>query len=244
MTFLMPTDRDFYDSAYNLFDLKQYSQALSSIDISIQLNPKNIDALVLRATILIKMNRYYEALESADKAIAVNPKFVPAWNTRGILLDELNRPAEALAAFNNVIAIDPNNNLAFRFRADLLSRHKELNNSLSTTKTNVTIIKTDGSIVSNEVANGEAKQMTAAYGHALKAVNFEKEGSWYLAIGEHQNAINTASENDPNRAIYYTNLGVCYAKVGNKNRARENLETATRLDPNFKRARENLDALK
>jgi hypothetical protein len=49
--------------------------------------------------------------------------------------------------------------------------------------------------------------MTVAYSRALKGVNFEKEGQWYLAIQEHQKVINESLENDLNRAH------VCFARA-------------------------------
>jgi len=110
-------------------------------------------------------------------------------------------------------------------------------------KTEVTVVKTDGTVISSELSKDDAQKMTEAYQHALKGVNFEKEKSWYLAKSEYEMAINTALENDPNRMIYYTNLGVCYAQIGNKNRARENLEIAIKIDPTYKRARENLESI-
>ena len=132
-----------------------------------------------------------------------------------------------------------------RGRFNTISGQREkTEKSQSDTTTEVTVVKTDGSVITSEMPTDNAKRMADAYTHAYKGINLEKERKWYEAIKEHKKSIALSLEDDPNRAIYFTNLGVCYAQTGKIDVALEQLETAVRLDPSYKRARENLDAVR
>jgi tetratricopeptide (TPR) repeat protein len=126
----------------------------------------------------------------------------------------------------------------------LFGQKEKTEKSQSDTTTEVIVVKTDGSIVTSEMPTDNAKRMADAYTHALKGIILEKEGKWNEAIEKHKKSIAISLENDPNRAIYFTNLGVCYAQTGKIDVALEQLETAVRLDPSYKRARDNLEAVR
>jgi tetratricopeptide (TPR) repeat protein len=126
----------------------------------------------------------------------------------------------------------------------IFGQREKTEKSPGDTTTEVTVEKTDGSVVTTEMSIDNAKRMEDAYTHAYKGINLEKQGKWYEAIEEHKKSIALSFADDPNRAIYFTNLGVCYAHTGKIDMAFEHLETAVRLDPSYKRACDNLEALR
>lgn len=82
------------------FSLCDWEKALRSFDRVLELDAKNIVALVYRGKILFLQNRHDEAIESFDGALKVMPNCVEALWKKGVLLSEKKKFEEALTSFD------------------------------------------------------------------------------------------------------------------------------------------------
>jgi tetratricopeptide (TPR) repeat protein len=77
-----------------------YESALGMVEKTLEIEPKDIRALVLRGDILYCLNRDQEALESLSLALTVNPYSVEALISKAGVLDVLGKYREALECCN------------------------------------------------------------------------------------------------------------------------------------------------
>jgi tetratricopeptide (TPR) repeat protein len=89
------------------FQMNNYEGAIRELDRALQLRPNYLDALVLRCTVLRRLDRLSEAMKSCEAAIDVDRRSALAWNNLGTVLYILDKDREALAAFNIAIQCDP-----------------------------------------------------------------------------------------------------------------------------------------
>lgn len=91
------------------------------IERSLEINPRQPDALYFLGIALHEMNRHSEALVSYDRAIALMPGFFQAHNNRGLVLEVIGRHAEALDSYDRAIALNPMHANAHSNRGNVLS---------------------------------------------------------------------------------------------------------------------------
>ena len=97
------------EQANNLFNQKQYSQAVVAYDRLLQTDMDRSFALwTNRGYALSALNQYRQALESCTKATSLKPRAAFAWNCRGEALYRLNKPDDALEAFDKAISLNSN----------------------------------------------------------------------------------------------------------------------------------------
>jgi len=78
-----------------LKDMGRYEEALSSIDKTIMLDPKDVDAWFNKGSLLYGMGRHEEALSAFDKVIELNPQDADVYHCKAIVLSALLRHGEA-----------------------------------------------------------------------------------------------------------------------------------------------------
>lgn len=69
--------------------LKQYENALESFNRALYLNPKYIEALVNKGTLLVLMDINEEAIDNFDKALSLDPFRIQALNNKAMALRNL-----------------------------------------------------------------------------------------------------------------------------------------------------------
>lgn len=72
------------------------------------IEPNQIDAIYLLATVQARSGRWQEALENFDKALVIKADFPEALANRGVVLGRLGRPVEAVDCFGKALALKPN----------------------------------------------------------------------------------------------------------------------------------------
>ncbi|WP_373533210.1 tetratricopeptide repeat protein [Vampirovibrio sp.] len=77
-----------------------YESALGMVEKTLEMEPQDIRALVLRGDILYCLNRDQEALETFNRALVINPHSVEALISRAGVLDVLGKYREALECCN------------------------------------------------------------------------------------------------------------------------------------------------
>lgn len=77
-----------------------YESALYMVEKTLELEPRDTRALVLRGDILYCLNRDQDALETFDRVLAINPDSVEALISKAGVLDVLGKYREALLCCN------------------------------------------------------------------------------------------------------------------------------------------------
>ena len=73
----------------------------------LKVQPQQVDALQLLATIAAQQQSYVEAVELFDQVLEINPLHAVAYSNRGYALRELKRYEEALASYNKALILKP-----------------------------------------------------------------------------------------------------------------------------------------
>lgn len=84
------------DKAINLFDAKQYQQAITLLTETISLDPKNADAYYYRAMVYDAQKKYAQAINDYKKALQFNPQMTIANYSIAIDYDYLAQYSNAL----------------------------------------------------------------------------------------------------------------------------------------------------
>ncbi len=90
-----------------LCELNDYKNGYTALNMAINLNPKNIDALIYYAKALKNRKNYDLALSTVDKAIAMNRKSKGAWETKAEIYEAMGDVDEALKIYLNLINLYP-----------------------------------------------------------------------------------------------------------------------------------------
>jgi Flp pilus assembly protein TadD len=95
------------------YEKGHFTEALSDIDRSIALDPKDMAALHHRGNVLLALNRFDEARQEYEKTFNFTSNDAGIWNNYGIALDGLGRTNEALQAFRRATECQPPSESAF-----------------------------------------------------------------------------------------------------------------------------------
>jgi len=87
--------------------LCKYKYAISYYDQTLELNPKNIHALINKGSALASLGNYQEAISYYDKALEINPQYVIALNNKGNSLASLGNYQEAISYYDKALEINP-----------------------------------------------------------------------------------------------------------------------------------------
>ncbi len=85
----------------------QHSEALTSFECALQLDPSLITSWNGKGTALSRLRRHQEALIAFERAIELDPNNAASWNGKGATLNALGKPAQALDAFEMALRLDP-----------------------------------------------------------------------------------------------------------------------------------------
>jgi YVTN family beta-propeller protein len=122
---------DYYKSLYEKSNSKSeqakeilvsmYNKSIDCYDISIKLNPTNIDSWYNKGLALSKLGDYNKAIKCYDKAIEINPNYLLAWNSKGDVLNYLMKFQEAIRSYDRVLEKDSDNIVAWYNKGFALS---------------------------------------------------------------------------------------------------------------------------
>ena len=85
-----------------LNSLDEFKDAIEMFDKSLEINPKNEDALNDKGIALSCLGKEEEAIKCYEKILKINPKDLDAWINKGISLGKLERHKEAIDCYNNI----------------------------------------------------------------------------------------------------------------------------------------------
>src|SRR5262245_26865705 len=85
----------------------QHSQANQTVDGVLTKEPKNEEALIVKARFQLADGKLDEALKNAQAATAANPQSAAAFYVLGTVQRARRQPTEAIAAFNETLKLNP-----------------------------------------------------------------------------------------------------------------------------------------
>ncbi len=92
-----------YDNAITCFEKKDNNQALKYIDSALQLDPSNIEYLILKGQVYYSLKKYQDAYNIYTKTILLKPKESIGYNQRGLLLNALQETEAAINDFTDAL---------------------------------------------------------------------------------------------------------------------------------------------
>ena len=105
-------------------DAKKYHEAIECYNKTIELNPKNYDALMYRGVDLYKIHRYDEAEQDLNQVIknsADQQKIATAYKNMGNLFYRQGELDKALKSYQKALTLQPNNSKAWNGKGSILS---------------------------------------------------------------------------------------------------------------------------
>ncbi|NJO45929.1 MAG: tetratricopeptide repeat protein [Oscillatoriales cyanobacterium RM2_1_1] len=115
---------DYLKQGEALMNEKRYSQAISTFQKALKLNPKFDLAWYCQGNAFVRSKAFPEALKAYNNVLKLQPNKSEAWYNRGNVLVRLKRYGEALESYNRALKIQPNDDEAWHNRGVLLRRFK------------------------------------------------------------------------------------------------------------------------
>jgi tetratricopeptide (TPR) repeat protein/V8-like Glu-specific endopeptidase len=216
-----PKADDFYVSAYQKYEQKNFAGAMQDYDRAIAMSPKYAEAWNNRGHLKAEIKDYKGSLSDYNTAISANPKLARAYYNRAVLKSQMEDVSGALSDYNSAIAIDPNYARAYNNRGIVLQAR---NNLKGATKDFNTAIKLD-------------PNYAAAYYNRAGVKELQNDTTSVVDLDR-------AIALDPNYAEAYNNRAIFYQKNGNIKAALQDFDRAIVLNPKYVEAYSNRGAIK
>jgi tetratricopeptide (TPR) repeat protein len=208
-------------SAYYLLLAKVYvvnhnlSQAEAAASQALRLSKNNMEAYLLLGQIQSAQGANSNAVATYEQAIQTNPRDIRPYFSLAQLDDQMGNWEKAQGLYQKVLQIQPDfapaqNNLAYL----MIEHHQNLDVALSMAQ-----------------SARRALPESPATADTLGCAYYQK-GLYQLALG----LLEEAAQKDPQDAAIHYHLGLTYAKLGNRAKAKVELERVLALNPKFKDA--------
>jgi len=201
---------------------KDLASAKTSLQKAMQLNPANLDAVILLAKVEMARGEVEQALATAYQSIDKNPRNVTAYFFAGTMEELRGRPQRAEEVYRKALQVDSNygpaaNNLAYL----MMENGESLDQALSLAR-----------IARQKMPNSPSAADTLAW-------VYYKKGLYEVAADLLQQAVQKA----PDNATYHYHIGMVYQKQKNTEEARKHLQRTLQINPNFPDANKIREAL-
>lgn len=148
-----------------------YASALALYTAAIKQSPEEVDLLVYRGSLYLRLVHYNLALEDFNKALAMDSVHYQAYLSRAKLYLAIRERDAALADFAQAIALEPENSLGYEERGNFLIEQGFYTEALRDFSKLVNLLPED------------------FYVFALRADLFEKMEDWSSALYDYDKAI-------------------------------------------------------
>jgi tetratricopeptide (TPR) repeat protein len=249
-----PKNANLYSNKFAvLIKLKRYQEALLTINEAIALSPRSL-FYSNRGVVYYTLKDFPKAIADFDKAIAINPENVAAYYSRistynsiaafyydrGITYSDLKKYPEAIADFDKAIAINPEEALAYSKRGETYSALKDYPKAMANHNRAIAILPSVYTYTGRGNTYSALKDYPKAIADYDKAIaifpdyalTYYYRGATYFALKDYLEAIidyDKAIAINPKFADAYANRGLAYAKAGNIQQGKQDLQAAAQL---------------
>ena len=193
-----------------------------SLKLALATDPNKLDAYDLLARLYVSEHKLPEATVEFGKQAELRPKDVSAQTAVAILLELQHKPDEAKARYEKALAVDSHAAVAANNLAQLYAdRNENLDTALQLAQT-------------AKAGLPKSPEVDDTLGWV-----YYKKGLSTLAI----EALKQSAAADPQNASYLYHLGLAYKQNGDRFLARQTLEKALKLQPDFSGADDARKAL-
>ena len=243
---LEPKDaRLHFNLALSLSQLEDQAGAKRELENAIKLDPQFAQAHNRLGSYFMIQGRFSEAEREFRAAVETNPQYAEALSNLGTLFGRQGRNKEAAALFRKAVAIDPqyvqavvNLGLTLAVEGSFTEAEQQFQDALRLEPNNANALTALGTLQGKTRRDPEAVQtfrkLTGLYPASADAHvnlgialgdNYDLDG----ALGEFSEAIRCA----PSSPIAHYNKGRVLYALGRKSDARQELDTAVHLAPNY-----------
>jgi tetratricopeptide (TPR) repeat protein len=230
--------------------------AENAFNKSISLDPKNVDAYLKLAELNLYTKKYEESIKNVNEALRIDKHLSKAYFIKGFVYKETKDTLRAISSFLTCIEQDHNYYDAIIQVANLYAVHNDpialqyYNNALKLQPHSVEALYDRGLFYQNtgEIEKAvndynELLKVDASYGYAYFNLGFiamKYENDFAKAIPLFTSAIRYESH----YVEAYFNRGVCYEKIGDKQKAKADYNEALSIYPSYDLAKKALKGLR
>lgn len=225
-------------------DISNKDEALKNLNLAIQINPNEIDAIYNKVLILKKYGDLEDALLTVNNLIKINPNFDLAYYLLGEVFYELNSKEQAIDSYLKSITLNPNNANAYFKLANIYLVKRDFEKSLINynlaLNLNPNLVEAHSNKGNALKEIGELNQSILSYTNAITLEQNFQDAYYNRAITYNELKIYDKSLDDYNSAIklnpkeskYYINRASLLQEGGQFEKALNDYNIAYKLNPN------------
>ncbi len=235
----------YFNEGINYFHLGRYTDAVTSFDKAIAINPNDAVVWNNRGLAQYYLKNYMGAVVSFDKAVVINQDYDEAWYNRGSALYSLEKYSDAIVSFDKAITIKPNYADAWNNRGFALSALGLYTDAVASFDKALAINPNAAGVWNNRgLAQSHLKNYTeavASYDKAL-AINPNLADVWYNRgealneLGRYTEAVASydgALAINPYDTEAWNNRGLAQSHLKNYTEAVASYDKALAINPNL-----------
>jgi len=200
-----------FQEIQNLFIEKKFQLALKKIDKILSTNPKNIDLLINKTSILISLEKYHDAEKILKELIFQDSKNFDLRINLGIVYQRIKKYEESKSIYKSLILEFPNN---YHATLNLVNLYLELDEPTL-------------ALLELQKINSQCKNYD--FYHQLLGEVYLRLLDYENALIHHQEAVNQ----NPKNALNFFLLGVDFMASGENQVAGKYFDKAIQLNPNY-----------
>ncbi len=213
-----PSNSEFQVLLARLYaDQHELPEAEGALEKATTLDPNNLEGFLLLAQVQAQRGSFDRAVQSYQQSIQQHPKDVRPYVLLGMLEESQKDLPKARELYEKALQVQPNNPVAANNLAYLLLE------SGGDTNSALTLAQTAR----------QALPQSPNVADTLAWVYYQKG-----VYGSAADLLKEAVHARPDNATFHYHLGMTYDKIDDKTHAREELQRALKLNPNFEHAAE------
>ncbi len=191
------------------------------------------------AVTYVNLGEGEKAEEILKEALKVNPKSAIAHNNLGTIYEEMGKAEKAKDEYKKALELNSRYPAAIVNLSSLYEAEGDYKKALEGYQLALSLKPTDEEIKKKIVVLSRMTRTDEARRWFEEGLSLAKEEDYAAAIEKYEKAISLS----PSYPEAYNNIGVCHARLGSFDKAREFWEKALAIDPQNKEAKENLKLL-
>lgn len=239
-----PAQREaWHNKGLSLEAMKRYDLACACFDRALELDPTTAESWLSKALCLLAQGDASRALEACERLLVLDPNSAAAWKVKGTALSALSRWEEAVAAYAKASELDPADDYA-RQAAEEARAKMQAPNLSTPPPTSSAFERGLRRMHRGRLEEAAAEFQRAAEEHPTSEKAWRHLSAVYFQLGRYAEAEGPARKSvelSADDAAVYCNLGVILRKQEKWTEARDVLLKALRIDPNYLKARIELD---
>lgn len=211
------------------FDEGKFNQALNLYKKALNVEPKNVDALICCGLCYRNLKDYDKAIEYYDNALEIEPDNKTALNNKGYAMEMKDQIEEAIEMYKKSLEIDPNYDMPLVNLTKIYIDRKDYQSAIKVYKN---ALKVEPINTANWIDLGRAYRFMEKYDKAILAytealrlapsnkVIHNNLGYVFFCLKEYKKAINAFTESLRIDWLYdlpYTNLNKVYKEMIDQN---------------------------